>query len=110
MHAMTVIRAAAMLAALIALAAYAGQAKATAWNEPWDREVVSSASAFGLYKVRQSGPGTLTLQRVRQIAGEDTGATIEVTSFYALKLTSSSHGRRFGLGSDTAYFYWRCQR
>jgi hypothetical protein len=85
-----------------------GQAQATTWDEPWHREVVSAATSFGLYEIEKSGPDSVTLKRVKNLAGEDTGDTIQVASFYALRLTSRSggHGPEFNLPAGSrAYFY-----
>jgi hypothetical protein len=88
--------------------ACAGRAQATTWDEPWHREVVSGATSFGLYEVVQSTPEAVTLKLVKHLAGETTGASVDVKGFYALRLTSQFPGHapgfRFRPGSR-AYFY-----
>jgi hypothetical protein len=87
---------------------FAGAARATTWDEPWHREVVSEATSFGLYEIARSTPGAVTLKRAKHIAGDRTPATIELKSFYALRLTSRSgdHGPEFRLPAGSkAYFY-----
>ena len=102
---MTLLR---LVFAILLVALGSGRALATTWDEPWHREVVVKATSFGLYEVVKSGPGALTLQRIKHIAGDETGATIEVNGFYALRLTSRSadHGPEFSLPVGTrAYFH-----
>lgn len=83
------------------------RANATTWNEPWHREVVRDATALGLYEVLSSDARSVTLKRIKQLAGEDTGDKVKVDSFYALALTSLSGDGpelRFRPGLR-AYFY-----
>jgi hypothetical protein len=85
-----------------------GRVQATTWDEPWHREVVSSATSFALYEVKQSGHDSVTLKRLKHLAGEDTGPMVQVNSFYALRLTSmsSEHPPEFELPVGTkAYFH-----
>jgi len=66
------------------------QAHATTWSEPWHREVVTAADAFGLFEVIDNKPDQLRLKLVKHIAGAETGPVVTVTSFHALRLTSRS--------------------
>lgn len=94
--------------ALVASLSWVGTSHALTWNEPWHREVVSQSSAFGLYQVERAGKQALTLKRIRQIAGEDTGPMVELASFYALQVSSSTGNQapEFTLREGTqAYFY-----
>lgn len=96
------------LVPLFALLFYIGHAQATTWDEPWHREVVSAATSFGLYEIVKRTPNSLTLKRIRHVAGEETGPIIEVKSFYALRLTSHSNGHdpEFNLPAGAqVYFY-----
>jgi len=96
------------LLALFAILLHAGPARATTWDEPWHREVVGQATSFGLYEVVKSAPDALVLKRVKHIAGTDPGATVQVKSFYALRLGSLSggHGPEFRLQQGSrAYFH-----
>jgi hypothetical protein len=92
---------------LVALACHCN-AQATTWNEPWHKEVVSGATSLGLYEIVDSQPHTVTLKQLKHIAGDDTGATVQLRSFYALRLTSLSSGDKpeFRLPQGRrAYFY-----
>lgn len=83
-------------------------AQATTWDEPWHTEVVSGATSLGLYEIVNSQPHTVTLKQLKHIAGDDTGATVQLQSFYALRLTSLSSGDtpEFRLQQGgRAYFY-----
>jgi hypothetical protein len=62
--------------------------EASTWDEPWHRDVVAKAEAFGLYEVVTSSSGKVALKEVRHLAGAQTGPTIEVTGFYAGELLS----------------------
>lgn len=87
---------------------FIGQAQALTWDEPWHREVVSQATSFGLYRIEKNGPDTVTLKRVRHIAGDETAPTVELNAFYALRVTSKTGNQvaRFELPADKeAYFH-----
>lgn len=79
-----------VIAAVFTVLSLSGQAHATTWSEPWHREVVAAADAFGLYEVVENRPDELRLKLVKHIAGAETGLVVTVTSFYALRLTSRS--------------------
>jgi hypothetical protein len=63
---------------------------ASTWDEPWHREVVAKADAFGLYEVVNSSPSRVVLKEVRHLAGVQTGSSVEIDGFYAGELLSST--------------------
>ena len=85
---------------------------AATWDEPWHRDVVLKAEAFGLYEVVTSSPARVALKEIRPLAGIQTGPNIEIDGFYAGELLSSSsvNGRSTGestlmlKGSGTRYY------
>ena len=92
---------------LVALVCHCN-AQATTWDEPWHKEVVSGATSLGFYEIVSSQPHKVTLKQLKHIAGDDTGATAQLQSFYALRLTSLSSGDKpeFRLPQGRrAYFY-----
>ena len=78
-----------VLGALVVLMLTASLEAAT-WSEPWHREVVAKADAFGLYEVVGPSASRVVLKKVRHLAGSDTGATVEIDGFYAGELLSGS--------------------
>lgn len=96
-----------LAASLLCLACCMLPARATTWDEPWHREVVSGADTLGLYEIVTSAHDVLTLKLVKHLAGAATDADVTVTSFYALRLTSrSGDGPGFRMRpGDQAYFY-----
>ena len=85
-----------------------GEARATTWDEPWHREVVSAATSFGLYEIDKSGSTAVTLKRIKHIVGDDPGPVVELNAFYALQYSSLSdeHGPVFRLPvGKQAYFH-----
>jgi len=95
------------VAALFLMAIFANRCLATTWDEPWHREVVSKATSFGLYEVEKSDSESVTLRRLKHIAGDETSPVIQVKSFYALRLSSvSGEGPVLRLPTGTkAYFH-----
>lgn len=94
--------------ALFASVINIGHVQATTWDEPWHKEVVSTATTFGLYEIEKSGPDSVSLRLIKHIAGEETGPLVQVNSFFALRLTSMSggHGPEFRLPTGKkAYFF-----
>jgi hypothetical protein len=63
---------------------------AATWDEPWHRDVVAKAEAFGLYEVVGTSPGRVVLKEIRHLAGSQTGPSVEVDGFYAGELLTSS--------------------
>ena len=69
---------------------------AATWDEPWHRDVVAKADAFGLYEVVKDSADGVVLKEIRHLAGNQTGPDVEVNGFYAGELlsTSSVNGAR----------------
>jgi hypothetical protein len=74
---------------LVALLVWSSLYAAT-WDEPWHRDVVAKAEAFGLYEVVSSSPGKVVLKAIRHLAGAQTGPDAVIDGFYARELMSSS--------------------
>src|ERR1044072_5164762 len=55
---------------------------AAVWDEPWHREVVAKSDSFGLLQVVKASPQRASFKRIRRLAGNDTGDSIEVDGFY----------------------------
>ncbi len=97
-----------LICMLIASVLAVSEARATTWDEPWHREVVSAATSFGLYEISQSSATAATLKRIKHLAGDDPGPVVELNAFYALDYTSLSdeHGPKFELPLGLrGYFY-----
>ena len=77
-------------------------AVAITWNEPWHREVVQQADAFGLYQVTGIADSSVTFRKLKPLAGVVTGDEIAVDGYYALQISSMS-----GDGIETAYVQGR---
>jgi len=63
---------------------------AETWDEPWHRDVVAKAEAFGLYEVVSASRGRVALKEIRHLAGSQTGSNIEIDGFYSRETLSSS--------------------
>ena len=78
-----------VLGALVVLT-LSSSAQAATWDEPWHRDVVAKADAFGLYEVVGASPAGFVLKSVRHLAGSETGTNVVVDGYYAGELLSSS--------------------
>ena len=76
--------------ATFAVLIFAANLEAATWDEPFHRDVVAKADAFGLYEVVQGSGSGVVMKEVRHLAGTETGATVQVNGFYAGELLSSS--------------------
>src|SRR5262249_45154393 len=75
-----------------ALLVTAATASAMTWNEPWQKQVITQASTFGLYEVLQGDGRDAKLHKLRTIAGASTPDVIELDGYYGLQLGSFSAG------------------
>jgi hypothetical protein len=55
---------------------------AATWDEPFHRDMVLGADAFGLYETVDVSPFVTTFKRIRALAGADTGDAVTVDGFY----------------------------
>lgn len=63
---------------------------AATWDEPWHRDVVAKADAFGLFEVVNASASRVTFKQIRHLAGVQTGAEVQVNGYYSRELMSSS--------------------
>lgn len=78
---------------------------ATTWDEPWRSEVIENATSFGLYLVESAEGPTVTLTKVRHLAGKPTPETLELSGYSTLRLGSeSSHDWQARLDSGSKYY------
>src|SRR5690349_21326552 len=83
--------------------------RATTWDEPWHEAVVKNADVFIRAKVVKNDKTKVSLQIVKQLAGEKVPETLVVSGFSMLHLTSFSRGNdetEFHLTAGKEYYFF----
>lgn len=75
---------------ILAILGLCSNLSAATWDEPWHRDVVAKADAFGLYEVVSTSPSRVAFKQVRHLAGVQTGPDVVLNGYYARELMSSS--------------------
>lgn len=88
------------------LLTFATAARASTWEEPWHKDVVTQADSFGLYKAEAASETKASFILVKHLAGDETGKEVTVDGFYALDPVVFGKGRTLPLLFEAGNQYY----